>query len=488
MASVTITVQTKVVGVLACLLLLGLVVHRTARRNSLTLDNLDSFSDSTGPTPVYQQKRAPVPVTLMQEEALYPGIPTPKEGCPDFVFGRNVSAARKGPKVFLSTGAYSNIVDGVSKSLNHLVADLQARDFQVIVLGPVLEVPAMEHNGLLYPAPSLSLPGRPEYAVATGLDSCTEHILEQFQPDIVQVATPDVLGYQVQRWAISHNVPVACSYHTRFNSYLRYYLGDGTLLGPVDYSLWKWFGIFYGGCTHTYPPTHSVSEEMIAHGVTGTEYLIWPRGIDLSLFNPNKRSNELRAQWIGKDRRKDTLVLLTVCRLVWEKNLQSVINTITELNKRNEDFVAVIVGDGPAKPALQEQLAEYGNVVLLGFLDGEDLSAAFASSDLFFFPSLTETWGAVTLEAMASGLPAIVANAPGSRELVQNGKSGFLIDADKPHRWANAIAELIHSPPLLATLRQTTLDRVSHSGELTWKHATDMIVEHYQELLKGKSG
>ena len=399
--------------------------------------------------------------------------------CRQFIIGLNVSYTRKGPRVLISTGAYNNVVDGVSRSLNRLVADLQQRDFQVIVMAPTTDVPAMEHQGLLYPAASVQLPLRPEYRLAFGLDSCSRQLLESFRPDIVHIASPDLLGREVQNWGIEHHVPVVCSYHTRFNAYLPYYLGFNHFYTTVDSALWAWMRTFYGRCDHTYPPTPSVAEELRDHGVQ-TDLRIWPRGIDLGMFNTEQRSEKLRASWGATSR---TTVVLTVTRLVWEKNLQEVIDAINLMQEHNEDFLAVVVGDGPARESMQAQLPQ---AVFTGFLGGRNLSMAFASAEIFFFPSLTETWGAVTLEAMASGLPVVVADAPGSKELVQDGITGYLIEAGKPHRWANAITELIYKPELRARIANNAVEAVKRSGTLTWRHATDMLVGHYKDLLDPK--
>eukprot|EP01147_Barroeca_monosierra_P004236 gene4236-8488_t len=402
-----------------------------------------------------------------------------ESGCPEFKFGANVSFTRRGRKILISSGAYNNVVDGVSKTLNRLVADLQQRDFQIVVIAPTGDIAAMEHQGLLYPAPSVSVPFRPEYRLALGLDSCTRRMFEEFKPDIVHIATPDLLGHQVQRWALDHGIPVVCSYHTRFNSYLPYYLGTNQLLSPVDSALWAWMRIFYGKCEHTYPPTPSVVEELKEHGVK-TQLRLWPRGIDLTTFNTNRRSSKLRAQWGANN---NTTVVLTVCRLVWEKNLQEIIDTLKLMEDHHENFRAVVVGDGPARPTMQEQLP---NTIFTGFLNGLNLSTAFASADIFFFPSLTETWGAVTLEAMASGLPVIVADAPGSKELVENGKTGYIIEPGRPHRWANAITELIYKSEHRKQLGANALEVVTATSSLTWKHATDMLVAHYLDILDPK--
>eukprot|EP00730_Choanoeca_flexa_P011275 TRINITY_DN24273_c0_g1_i1.p1 TRINITY_DN24273_c0_g1~~TRINITY_DN24273_c0_g1_i1.p1 ORF type:complete len:539 (+),score=97.84 TRINITY_DN24273_c0_g1_i1:52-1617(+) len=402
-------------------------------------------------------------------------VPSPLPECPQLIIGKNASMTATGPKVLLSTGAYNNVVDGVSKSLNRLVSDLLARNFQVVIIGPTAETPAMEHFGLLYPAPSVAVPFRPEYRLALGLDRCTRDFFEAFNPDLVHIATPDYLGQQVQTWAVEQKRPIVCSYHTRFNSYLPYYLGSG-MLDPVDSAVWAWMRFFYNRCHHVYPPTPSVSDELRSHRIT-SELRIWPRGIDLGLFNVQRRDADLRRAWGADD---DTVVLLTVCRLVWEKNLQEIIDTIKILLKQGESFKAVVVGEGPARASMQAQLPE---AIFTGFRGGTNLSMAFASADLFFFPSLTETWGAVTLEAMASGLPVIVADAPGSKELVQNGETGFLVKPGRPQRWANAITRLLHDDELRKGLGARALSKVAKTQGFTWERATNMIVGHYSDLL-----
>lgn len=403
-------------------------------------------------------------------------VPQPQPGCPGFVVGRNVSWTRRGPRILMSSGAYNGVVDGVTKTLNRLVGDLQKRDFQVIVVAPIAEVPALEHTGILYPAPSIQVPFRPEYRLALGLDDCSRQLFEAYDPDIVHIATPDLLGAKVQAWAIEHNKPIVCSYHTRFNSYLPYYIGSGNFLSPVDSAVWAWMRNFYNRCHHTYPPTPSVAQELADHHIT-SELRLWPRGIDLALFNRERRSQALRHSWGVTD---DTLVVLTVCRLVWEKNLQDVIDTLALLEQHGEPFRAVVVGDGPARTAMAAKLP---NVVFTGFLGGTNLSQAFASADLFFFPSLTETWGAVTLEAMASGLPVIVADAPGSKELVENGVTGYLVPPGRPVRYANAITEVIHNPHLRQRLGNNAITRVSNSNSFTWDRATNMLLNHYRDIM-----
>jgi len=400
--------------------------------------------------------------------------------CPKIVHGKNSSYElyhkRKGPRIVLSSGAYNNVVDGVSRTLNRLVGDLQERGFRVLVLAPHVEPPAMQHEGMLLPVPSISLPFRPEYAFASGLDSCTREVLQEHDPSLVMIATPDYLGQQVQKWAIERGLPIGCSYHTRFSSYLPYYIGE-PLLHNVDGALWNWLHYFYQGCDHVYPPTTRVGNEITDHGVT-TPMMIWPRGIDVSTFNVRYRSEQQRKEWGIKP---GEVVVLFASRLVWEKNVRVYIDTLNTLLKQKHKVRPVVVGAGPALANIRDELPK---AIIMGHQAGEDLSTAFASSDIFFFPSLTETWGNVCLEAMASGVPIIVAKGPGGSELVQHNKTGWFVDVTNPVDTVRGLKELVTNPKLRRRLAATALEAIRSSSDFDWKHVTDILVGHYDKLLK----
>src|SRR6056297_2195159 len=164
-------------------------------------------------------------------------------------------------RIALFTGNYHHVQDGVSLTLNRLVAYLQERGDEVLVFGPTVDDPPMEHVGRLIAAPSMPAPGRPEYRVALRFSRTIRHQLEDFQPDLVHIATPDYLGYRALRWAKAHDVPVVASYHTHFPAYLKYY-GIQSLEG----FLWKYNRWFYGQCEHVYVPSLSVAAVLRVHG------------------------------------------------------------------------------------------------------------------------------------------------------------------------------------------------------------------------------
>ena len=163
---------------------------------------------------------------------------------------------------------------------------------------------------------------------------------------------------------------------------------------------------------------------------------IWERGVDNSVFKPQNRDLEWRRSLGIQD---DEILVSFVSRLVWEKDLNTVAETIKQIEKKYSKIKFLIVGDGPARGEFEKMIP---NAKFTGFLTGNALAKAYASSDIFFFPSETETFGVVTLEAMASGLPCVVADATGSKSLIVNEKNGFLVEPKRYDKFADAISKL----------------------------------------------
>ncbi|MEO9885014.1 MAG: glycosyltransferase family 1 protein [Balneola sp.] len=319
-------------------------------------------------------------------------------------------------RVALFTGNYNHIRDGVSLTLNRLVKYLEAQGIPVLVFGPSIKKPSIDHNGELVVTPSIPMlvPGRKEYRITTHFPRSAKKKLEEFNPTLIHLATPDGLGIGALKWAKKNNIPVVSSYHTHFLAYTSYY---SLYLSPVKKPfelLMKWF---YKKALHIYVPSKSMIEELDRLGLEGDKR-IWARGINLELFNPSKRDMEWRRSVGFKD---DDIVVTFVSRLVWEKELGTYIKSVKAVQKKYPKVRALIVGDGPARKEAEEN---FPSGHFTGFATGEDLAKAYASSDVFLFPSHTETFGNVTLEAMASGLACLVADAIGSKSLVDDGVNG----------------------------------------------------------------
>lgn len=377
-----------------------------------------------------------------------------------------------GLKVAIFTGNYNHIRDGVSLTLNRLVAFLLGKKVEVLVFGPTTEPPAFSHEGTLISVPSLSMPGRPEYRISIALSSRATKKLEEFNPDIIHIATPDLLGFKALRWAINRNIPVVSSYHTHFSSYLKYY--KLTLLEPF---MWKYLRWFYSKCIMVFVPSYSMSEILEAKQIK-SDLRIWARGIESDKFSPVFRSDKWRRE---KGFKPEDIVISFVSRLVWEKNLNLFADLVKSLSSEYPQVKALIVGDGPAYEEVKEIIPE---AVFTGFLEGEDLATAYASSDLFFFPSDTETFGNVTLEAMASGLPCIVADATGSKSLVEHGVNGFLAPAGEPDDFYKLIENLIVNTELREKMAAASIEKAVN---YSWDSINSTLLGYYKEILEAEN-
>lgn len=384
----------------------------------------------------------------------------------------NPVTARRTPvqsphRVALFTGAYNHIADGVSLTLNRLVDYLERNGTQVRVFAPTVENPPVDHNGTLIPVPSLPAPGRPDYRISLGLSSSVRRQLEAFRPTLFHIATPDLLGYRALRLAREWNVPVVSSYHTHFSSYLKYYH-----LGFLEGLLWRYLRRFYRQCQHVYVPAPSIADALRAHGIA-EGIRLWPRGVETDTFNPAHRSMAWRRRLgIGDDE----VVVSFVSRLVWEKGLDVYANVIERLEAQHIPHRSLIVGDGPARDELEEQLP---NTLFTGYLSGNALTRAYASSDVFLFPSDTETFGNVTVEAMASGLPTVCANAGGSADHVEHGTTGFLAPVADRDTFFDATARLVTD----ATLRRRMGTAARKRAEdYDWEEVLGRMPRYYDEV------
>ena len=369
-------------------------------------------------------------------------------------------------RVALITSSYNFIADGVALTLNRLVTHLQSAGVEVLVVAPVARAPAFAHAGEIAPAPSAPLPFRPEYRLTFGLTPALRRRLEAFDPDIVHIATPDLLGHQGLDFALARGTPVVASYHTRYETYLKDY-GLGFLEDFVSERLRR----FYAACDEVYAPSPSMIRSLIADGFADN-IALWGRGVDTERFDPARRNTAFRARLRADD---DMPVVAFVGRLVREKRLETVSQVMERLS--NVPHRTLIVGEGPDRPMLERALPD---AIFTGFLTGEDLAIAYASSDVFLFPSDTETFGAVTLEAMASGLPTVCADATGSRCLVAPGITGFLA----PTGDIDAFAGPVRTLALDAHFR-TRMGAAARERSLTFSWDADMagLLARYEALV-----
>lgn len=376
-------------------------------------------------------------------------------------------------RVALFTGNYNHIRDGVSLTLNRLVHYLESQNIPVLVFGPSNKNPVIDHCGELVVTPSIPMlvPGREEYRIATHFNRAAKKRLKEFNPTLIHIATPDGLGIGALRWAKKNNIPKVTSYHTHFLSYTEYY---SLYLSPVKKPFKMMMKWFYKQFAHTYVPSQSMIEELHREGIPGN-MKIWTRGIDTERFNPGKRDMEWRRSVGFED---DEIVVTFVSRLVWEKELRTYIDSVKRIQKVNPKVRALVVGNGQAEEEAK-QLLPSGHFT--GFAKGEELARAYASADVFMFPSHTETFGNVTLEAMASGLPCIVADAIGSKSLVADGVNGYLAKKENVDDFTKKLKEVISDSSQRIEMGKKSREM---SLEYQWDSINAGLVNNYLEVLK----
>ena len=367
-------------------------------------------------------------------------------------------------RVALFSGNYNYTRDGANGALNRLVGYLERQGVRVRVYSPTTDTPAFEPTGTLISVPSVSIPGRPEYRAALGLPETIRDDIRAFAPHIFHLSAPDILGHRAVGFGTSMGLPCVASVHTHFESYMRYYR-----LGWVVPTMeWILKG-FYGRCAEVYVPSRAMAEMVRSKGLSEHIYF-WERGVDRTRFAPGLRDLAWRRA-LGVD---DHEVLIAfVGRLVLEKGLDVLAPTAAMLAERGVAHRILVVGDGPAREWIEERLPR---AIYAGFLGGADLGRAYASADLFFNPSSTETFGQVTTEAMASGLPVVGAAAGGTLDLVLHGTTGFLTTPDDASEAADALERLIEDPALRAAMGAAGLAR---SARFDWDAVNDVVLQRY---------
>lgn len=329
--------------------------------------------------------------------------------------GVHTSIDADGLRVALFSGNYNYIKEGANQALNKLVGHLLDRGAAVRVYSPTTDTPAFEPVGDLVSVPSIPFPGRSEFRVALGLPRPVRDDVRAFAPNVVHLSTPDWLGSNAQAFARQLGAAVFASLHTRFETYFQYY-GLGALRSWALNRQAR----FYRGCDHVFAPNDANRNHLVTLGVPAPKVTIWGRGVDCDRFSPAHYDAAWRRSHGYSD---DDFVILFFGRLVREKGIATFVETMCALRARGYRVQPLIVGDGPARCELEEGI---GDAVFCGHLQDEALGRAVASANALLNPSLTETFGNVTLEAMASGLAAVAADVDSSRHLITDGANGIL--------------------------------------------------------------
>ena len=376
-------------------------------------------------------------------------------------------------KIAFFTETFLPKVDGIVTRLTKTIEFLTKNGDEVIVFCPegcpdsykgatIVGVAAMPLP--LYPELKLGLPG-----------PAVSDKLEEFKPDLVHVVNPAVLGLGGIWLAKTNNIPLIASYHTHLPKYLEHY-GMG-MLEPL---LWELLKAAHNQALLNLCTSTAMVNELEDKGIQRTA--LWQRGVDTENFRPELRSEKMREKLFGKYQNTDSL-LIYVGRLSAEKQIERIKPVLDNI----PGACLALVGDGPYRGQL-EKIFENTKTNFIGYLSGEELASAYASGDIFLFPSSTETLGLVLLEAMAAGCPVIGANKGGIPDIINNGINGCLYNPDEKDNGEKSLIEA--TKKILADKNKKEAMRKEARKEAeqwNWNQATLQLQKYYAETLENIS-
>ncbi|MBD0320824.1 MAG: glycosyltransferase family 1 protein [Gemmatimonadetes bacterium] len=359
-------------------------------------------------------------------------------------------------------------VDGVSRTLAQLFGTLERRGVDFRIFSPFKPGPEISWSTRVHEIPYVRFPLYKDYRLASPIGHRATARLDEYRPDQIHVVSPPPINLPAAKYGQRRGVPVVSSFHTHFVSYFRFY-GFGGLEGFG----WAMMRRFYGRCEAVYAPSQSIIGELAEHGIRNTE--LWSRGIDLHRFSPAFRDPALRR--LAGAESDDTPVLLLVSRLVREKDLADLVAMERVLRQRGSVHRLVLVGDGPMREQLQ---AELPDACFPGHQGGEALARWYASGDVFVFPSTTETFGNVVLEAQASGLPTVVVDRGGPPDLVEPGQTGFIARANDPEDLAAQVERLLRDA---GERRRMGAAARAAASERDWAAINGRLIDSYARVI-----
>ena len=375
-------------------------------------------------------------------------------------------------KVEFFTDVLRENLDGVTYTLYNIIERIPKDKFEYIFITPF---PPSENVKLPFPVivcPYIRFPLYGAYPLAIPFFSRKlKKTLDNFEPDIIHFTTPSFLGRYALNYALKKKIQLFSTYHTHFLSYIGYYKMF-TLFNLLPF----WMGIgakvtkfFYNKCLMSFVPTDPILEELIEVGIDKKRLKIWGRGIDTKKYNPTYRDTEYINKLAGEGSKK----ILFVSRLVNEKEVTTLLNIYKKFEKTRPDIKMVLTGDGPEENMLRKNMP---NAVFTGKLIDDDLARIYASCDLFIFPSITETFGNVVLEALASGLPAVVAAQGGPKGIVKHGKTGFHAEPKDAADFCEQILKILDNPKLK---KKMSSDAVKYAKSQSWDTLCDDMFQTY---------
>ncbi|WP_199247614.1 glycosyltransferase family 1 protein [[Phormidium] sp. ETS-05] len=374
-------------------------------------------------------------------------------------------------RIALFTETFLPKIDGIVTRLCHTVDHLQRSGNKVLVLSPDYGI--QDYKGAkVYGVSGIPLPMYPELKMGFPTPSL-RGVLEEFQPDIIHVVNPAILGLGGIYYAKALKIPLVASYHTHLPQYLKHY--GLAMLEPL---LWELLKGAHNQAELNLCTSSAMVQELRNHGIERVD--LWQRGVDTELFQPELASEEMRSRL--SEGHPDRPLLLFVGRLGAEKEIDRIKPVLEAIPGAR----LALVGDGPHREALKAHFAGTPTN-FVGYLRGKELASAFASADAFIFPSRTETLGLVLLEAMAAGCPVVAAARGGILDIVTDGVNGYLFDPDDEGGAIAATKNLLanQSQDRLQSLKGIRENARQEAERWGWAAATAQLLQYYENVAYG---
>lgn len=378
--------------------------------------------------------------------------------------------AHQSLRIAVVTETWPPEVNGVAVTLSKLIHHLGNRHHSIQLIRPRQnkQDEGLEESGwselLLrglpiprYPQLKLGLPSKKALIKAWSIR----------RPDLVHIATEGPLSWSALQAAHVLRLPVTSDFRTNFHSYCQHY-GVGWLTKPIVAYLRK----FHNRTAFTMVPTTEMKQQLEGMGFKNLKVVA--RGIDTQLFHPNKRSDVMRQSWHVKP---ETMVLLSVGRLAAEKNLDLTIQTYQALKAAGRDVKMVFAGDGPMRGVIE---AKCPDALFVGMCTHTQLATLYASADLLLFPSLTETFGNVTLESMACATPVLAFDCAAAGEFITHKKNGWLAHCDDRQSYIQCALDITSNSTVLTQAREFTRSSVEHLG---WDEIACQVESIFQSAI-----
>ncbi|ALO66760.1 alpha-mannosyltransferase [Arthrobacter alpinus] len=370
-------------------------------------------------------------------------------------------------KIAIIAESFLPEMNGVTHSLLKILQYLDARGDDVLVIAPstLQDAPAVVEGATVRRLPAIPLTGYRNIRIAVGGVRRVKVLLAEFNPDVVHLASPFVLGWRAVRAAAALGIPTVAIYQTDVPGYAAKY-------GLTYLENWAWLRVerIHSAATTTLAPSSDSVNKLRGHGIPRVQ--LWRRGVDTERFHPSKRSAQFRADVAPGG----TKIIGYVGRLALEKQVQD-LAVLADI----PDSKLVIVGDGPQRAALESALPK---AHFTGFLGGADLAAVMASFDLFVHPGELETFCQTIQEAMASGVPVVATGRGGPVDLVDSSRTGWLYTPGKLHELRAYAVDLIGDDAKRAAFAAAAFDQVQGRS---WAVLGDQLMEHYRHAIAAGS-